>query len=96
MVIRITDADVECNSAIYQCASPSVREGIRKTSENILARSCILLPWIVVQVDTVSNSVSGVSADAGLFSLLTDFSTSPDGSARNDRRDRKLRPPKTK
>lgn len=25
-----------------------------------------------------------------------DFSTSPDGSARNDRRDRKLRPPKTK
>ena len=39
-------------TAIDQCAAPSVWEGIRKTSENILAWSCILLPWIVIQVIT--------------------------------------------
>ena len=37
---------------IYQCTSPSVWEDIRKTYENILVWSCILLPWIVIQVIT--------------------------------------------
>ena len=37
---------------IYQCTPPPVWKGIRKTSENILAGSRVLLTGIVVQVIT--------------------------------------------
>ena len=58
--------------AIYQCASPSVWEGIRKTSENILAWSCILLPscqeLYIAALDSCSSHHSETSFHSPLAS----------------------------
>ena len=35
-----------------QSTSPTIRQSIRKTSEYILVRLCVLLSWVIIQVVT--------------------------------------------